>query len=1394
MRRFDQIKLYQITDRIRWVNEGKPIALLYFPENGSFLKDLTKLKLQRRDFFYVVYPNMKFPRTRLVPNIIRAYRREKYIVYSTDMNLPDKNLIIDFSPYLSAIDARIKPGNYRKRAGFLIKSAMEELFALVPNHRKVLLYSIDVSKQDNIPSFINRKLFLTIKELNNAEYLPFDDLFMVIFDGKTIYRPLVLNKEFKFNRTLFYFRNIFSRGTFGEKETEELSTNIVNKAIPEKKMPPEKIFTLDMEKSSKRKRESERDSQEEVDKREKLKDAVKHYLKNSPKKTEEFVANEPSRDVSKRVAVAATIYRATGDLMKANHVARKIPREKLDKSIEVIHKELLDEILPPQEIEILTEDPILKGIKIDKQVDNKQPKHLFTKRKIDFEINLEKDMVNAFKVLSTKSRDIPIYLEELKIEIPSPKSGELLPTDRSILKAKLRDSFGNIHNIELDFPNIREDGTFRIYGKRKCLVNQIILCPISFLKPYMAKFESSFATFSIWSKRLRSGNRLRIYIGSLKLSLMLILAYRFGFDETMELYGIDYEISKEKPKKEAFFVQLQDKTFLIFKNIDSELKLELCNSFIKENLHLVPTNKEFGTKEYFADIILGLTNQTHSLFLIDNVCENIVDPIVRQVLVNQDLPTDLENIIKYMAEGVVQGRVQKRNDLQNQRIRNSEVLVYLAQKAILAAYTTYREQVLAGNKNAKLNINTNAIMKEFIKTELVMDMEYSNPIEEMSFITRVSPIGKQVGGIPSRMAIQIEARNVDDTYFGNIDPLDTPEGQNIGITQQLAIGASISTSRGLFAKKEMKNEERAGVLSTSSCFTPFVECNDGVRIIMAANQSRQMLPLQNPENPIVQTGYETILTDVLSDNFVKRSPVDGRVVEVANDFIKILGDDGKTYMVDITMRDLRSGAGKNTLSIFSPTEEILSNDTKTIRVKKGQLLAEGACMKNGVISMGRNLLTAIMPYQGYNFEDGIVLSEAVSQENKLTSLHLLIEDVELLEGDKITYIAKIGSETKRGDVILKKKIGELERLFDIGIDSEEENEEIVFGELVKKSSGGKIVDIEFFDNEYKEYPPEIEALKARTDRKYGRRNKEKYKMNDKPINTLVRFKIQQKLPIVLGDKLCNRHGNKGIVSRIVPAEEMPRAPWGEPVEIILNPLGIINRMNMGQLYELYCGLIGKKLASLILTKKDKRFTIEILKKVFSILQPETYEDLIDTVKNYDEHSFRRMLEYLSKNKFFPIVVPPFKSPKNTNIKKVLEILQLRSGYKLLLPGFPGHGRTRKEVPVGYMYIAKLEHLADSKMHVRSTGPVVRKFNQPTQGKRREGGQRVGELDTWSLASYNAIIVLQELMGSLSDDAISKNEMVAEIIERGHTEFKNIKSNPTRDLLNAYFAAMMLERR
>jgi len=1009
MRDYRQLKQYtQIAKSLRFtLDRETPYVLYYFSENSSLVDDYPALGLRQIDFRNVIVPVTKVPRTRLTSNVKKLYKSVGLYSYSSNMQFPkNKNLIVDLSIFFKAIDETYEPSNYRYRAGFLIQNVLFSLINYFPNnYKKFLLYSVNVDN-DLDPSIMNRRIFPIVKQLK-ANNFEFDDMLSnVIHAGESTYRLLIKDGEYKFTRIYTYLKQAKPVNIEEEEEKEVASSsNVVMKKVTDLIPSGEKN---------------------------KVVTAVKSYLNIAKQDTAEIANGQSTVDDMERIAVASLLYRASGNFTKSKRIAASIPKKKRQQAIKTIDKQFLDELLVSHPSENLSSEIVVQASNVEKIVDGKTPEHIFDKRRLDFEVNLKKDLTNSFKMLENK--EVKLKVKSFKVSTKKLNPGELDPTDITTISVELLDAEGKAHKVKINVPKINpENGTFRINGKTKVLNNQIIQCPITFPKPYNSKFESFYSKFRIESRHTKRMNYLYTYMGGSKIALLVLISFAFGFKESLKKYGIGYNISESKiTKNDKYAVKLNDTQFIYFTKVDTPIKQELCNSFIQAKLfqYKEAYEYEFGSKVYFNEIIIQMTGRIDSTYIINNNVENIVDPVSKQILINQTLPTNLNDIIQYMATNTVNGKVIARNDLGNQRIRNSEVIIALAQSRILAAYTDYKAQILSGNKDAEFVIREDIVMADFNRIENSVDMEYANPLEEMASLTKVTPIGKTVGGIPDKRALTNEALNVHPSYFGNLDLYDTPEGEGIGVVHQLTVDAFITSARGLFHVKGITDKENAGLLSTTTAMIPFVSSNDGNRIMMAASQAKQQVPLKNPEPPIVQSGYESLLSNVLSDKFIKRMPCNGTISSIGRDQIIVQCAAGKKQKIDITPKELKSGSGKNTLSVFNP------NVIKGQKIKKGGIIAEGSGISQGSIALGRTLLAAIMPYKGYNFEDGIIISKRLAENDLLTSLHGITIEVMLSKNDRLPFIIDIGTLTKKGDPILRKTVGEIEEL--IGFEDEDD--------------------------------------------------------------------------------------------------------------------------------------------------------------------------------------------------------------------------------------------------------------------------------------------------------------------------------------------------------------------
>lgn len=749
------------------------------------------------------------------------------------------------------------------------------------------------------------------------------------------------------------------------------------------------------------------------------------------------------------------------------------------------------------------------------------------------------------------------------------------------------------------------------------------------------------------------------------------------------------------------------------------------------------------------------------------------------------------------------------------------------------------------------------IRKFFGTSQLSQFMDQINPLAELTHKRRLSALGP--GGL-NRKRAGFEVRDVHHTHYGRVCPIETPEGPNIGLITSLSTFArvnpyglietpykkvenGIATNKIEYLTADKEDEffvaqantsvDNKGkilsdsvqgrkwddflfqppakvdymdispmqVISVSAALIPFLEHDDANRALMGCNMQRQGVPLLVTEVPLVSTGIEEKVAR--DSGVVVVSKADGEVVSVSSDEIMVYSkSSGETAVYN-----LRKYARSNQDTCINQKPLVTLGDT----VKKGQIIADGPATKDGQLALGQNLLLAFMPWDGYNFEDAMLLSEKLIQDDKFTSVHIrefqtearetkgrpeeITKDIpnvgseDLLNLDEDGVI-KVGSMVQRGDILVGKTAPKGEQQ----TTPEERLLRVLFGkkaEDVQDASlrvppgiSGKVISVRTFvrlekltDKEKKKKQEDMYSTydaaksKLRKDKKellakanktesakieavYKKKEeilkenyeneKERFKKGDElpvSVNKIVKVYIASKTKVQVGDKLAGRHGNKGIVARILPVEDMPRLPDGTPVDLVLSPLAIPSRMNVGQLLEVMLGWAGKTLGTQMVTP------------VFDGASEEEIKDYVEKAK-----------AQILNNKKKDLAARGLKGKElEENLNKFAkEALPTNDCKITLYDGRTGEPFMEK-VTVGVMYVMKLNHLVEDKMHARSTGPYSLITRQPLGGKAQFGGQRFGEMEVWAVEGYGAAHILQEFLTVKSDDVDGRVKMYDSII-------------------------------
>ena len=829
---------------------------------------------------------------------------------------------------------------------------------------------------------------------------------------------------------------------------------------------------------------------------------------------------------------------------------------------------------------------------------------------------------------------------------------------------------------------------------------------------------------------------------------------------------------------------------------------------------------------------------------------------------------------------------------------------------------------------------TAAIKEFFGSSQLSQFMDQNNPLSEITHKRRVSALGP--GGL-TRERAGFEVRDVHPTHYGRLCPIETPEGPNIGLINSFACYSrtnaygfiespyrkvvkgkvtndiiylsaidegehiiaqanAVLDKSGKFADdlvpvrhngdSALMSPERIDlmdvapqqVVSVAASLIPFLEHDDANRALMGSNMMRQAVPVLKPEKPLVGTGFETIVAG------------DSGVCVVAKNNGVVENVDAARIVVRVT----DSKNSNNAVDIYNLTKYTRSNQNTCInqrplvsvgdKVKFGDILADGPSVDNGELALGQNIRIAFMPWNGYNFEDSILMSEKVSREDRFTSIHIqeltCISRDTKLGSEEITAdipnvgegslgklddcgMVYVGAEVKAGDIL----VGKITPKGETQLSPEEKLLRAIFGEKasdvkdtslrVPSSINGTVIGVEVFTRdgmEKDERTQSIEAdhlsvakkdaddqikiindatrirlvdiikgskiskgpglkkganpsaddlselslddlLSVRTSddsantkiedaekalKQYLKDIQESFDEKKQKITRghdlapgvikIVKVYLAVKRRIQPGDKMAGRHGNKGVISEIMPIEDMPYDNDGNPVDIVLNPLGVPSRMNVGQILETHMGSAAKGIGEKINKMIKAKAKADELKKYLDVLYNKN-ATIKEDLNSFNNTEIQSLASNLTEG--LPIATPVFDGAKESEIKELLKLADLpESGQLTLFDGRTGR-QFERPVTVGYMYMIKLNHLVDDKMHARSTGSYSLVRQQPLGGKAQFGGQRFGEMEVWALEAYGASYTLQEMLTVKSDDVPGRTKMYKNIVDGNYEMDANI---------------------
>ncbi len=947
-----------------------------------------------------------------------------------------------------------------------------------------------------------------------------------------------------------------------------------------------------------------------------------------------------------------------------------------------------------------------------------------------------------------------------------------------------------------DFPLMTDKGTFVINGTERVVVSQLVRSPGAYFERsidkttdkdvFTAKIipsRGAWLEFEIDKKDLVA---VRVDRKRKQPVSVLLKALGMTTDEIRERFG-QYEIFMATLEKDT--IDSQDDALL-----DIYRKLRPGEPPTLENARNLIDNFYFNTKRYdLAKVGRYKVNRKLGLNL----------PLDQSVLTLDDVLATIEYILRLHAdmptiEGPRGEVVVETDDIDhfgNRRLRTvgeliqNQIRTGLSRMERVVRERMTTQDVEAITPQTLINIRpVVAAIKEFFGTsQLSQFMDQTNPLAGLTHKRRLSALGP--GGL-SRERAGFEVRDVHPSHYGRMCPIETPEGPNIGLIGSLATYGRINAfgfvetpyrkvvngkvsdqvdyltadeedrfviaqantplkDTGAMSEDRVLVRIKGGEVeyvkpndvdymdvsprqlwSVATAMIPFLEHDDANRALMGSNMQRQAVPLLRAEAPLVGTGMEFRAAYDAGDMVLATKA--GAVTEVSSELITVAEDDGEytTYALDKFTRS-NQGTSINQRPIV----------TEGQRIEVGQVLADGPSTDQGELALGKNLLVAFMSWEGHNYEDAIILSQRLVQDDVLSSIHIEEQEIDArdtkLGPEEITRdipnvseevladldergIIRIGADVLPGDIL----VGKVTPKGETELTPEERLLRAIFGEKAREvrdtslkvphGESGKIIGVRVFDiDEGDELPP--------------------------GVNRLVRVYIAQKRKITEGDKLAGRHGNKGVIAKILPVEDMPFMNDGTPVDIVLNPLGVPGRMNVGQVLETHLGWAAA--AGWEVDASDPR--VAKLPKEVQSVEPRSR-----------------------------IATPVFDGAREDELSTILEStrptadglhLVNANGKASLFDGRSGEP-IPGEIAVGYIYILKLLHLVDDKIHARSTGPYSMITQQPLGGKAQFGGQRFGEMEVWALEAYGAAYALQELLTIKSDDVLGRVKLYEAIVK------------------------------
>ena len=988
--------------------------------------------------------------------------------------------------------------------------------------------------------------------------------------------------------------------------------------------------------------------------------------------------------------------------------------------------------------------------------------NIFTLRKKDYE-----RMLPVIQEIVQPVQEIGFSIDKVEIKSSRNIKGELSKTLYSILLMKFSKGSSQIE-LKLYIPKLIDNNYVFINGRKKIPIFQLFDIPIV-MRGETLKLRTNVGTMLVYATK-ESPYVMCGYLGK-RIPLALLLMAFYGPEKIKEMMEEDLESIKSQDQPED---NIYDR--LLF---DIKMYLDESVGYTQDDYI-----KELGRLYTKYNSITKGNDIVYSLELILKV-----DIFTRKFLETNSV---LEDILIALKRGEAPDTL-----LPNKRIRCFEYVIYSKICKIIFDMCLSNRDV----RKPKFNTNTKQLISESNVSEIVQFDFSINPIDKLTKLGRASLLGP--GGF-KRENIPRHLRDIYPTMFGRMCPVDTPDRENCGVLQNLIPNVPLDEDM-RFTDEYCEKQP----ISIPVSFTPFCEHDDQTRLQMASSQMRQAILLKKFDKPIIQSGCEHLYTKYT--DFIKIASKSGQVLYLNDQYMVVLYDDETGDIFDIANR-----------KIYVQNVDIMETFFKEgEKFKAGDILAESHYCKDGDIIFGKNLLTGIMIHYGYNYEDGIVISDKLSEHGDLTSVHFvdlsfsMKPDRVLLDrlGRHGTYepLPTTNTVLEPGNVYARMQKLTTDDQFspfhestsletpkrviitDVRIYANQWNEEVpIYKQWIERFLEGQI------ENQHKlqkviedKLPSDISTDFIKDHLNYN--NVGKYKIKKEKIDGIFieMYGLQMK-PVKVGDKVGNRHGNKGVISTIMPEKKMPKLPDGRHLDICINPLGIISRMNIGQLYELHLGMAVNDLKTRALEMLDLSLNAALRDYFIDFIK------IIDKTEGgwYLEQFIEQLPDDISKEwiENFSVIQPPFESVKVEDLKEAMEYT--KTDFKYLVYDPPSQRHVVNPIAVGYMYFFRMTHIADDKLATRGIGSYAKRTMQPLGGRKNKGGQRCGEMETACFIGHDAMKNLYEMFTLKSDCFDTKNSYIKNLIDP-----KNIIETDIEDpipesvrLLNSYLTVLGVDHR